>query len=475
MDDFFLSYGKLSPKVPDWIKGFKSFVINKPKSILYKIQAKLRGYKNKEGLRIRKLKLALVVFISLVLVVALAYLIGIYLDGGSEKNASKVSEKAAENKNTVLEAVILNGDFEKGSLGWRNPEAIQKEDNGNHYIINNCSWEVCQEMNLLPHTTYAVSANTKKGTAQGPARIAFSFLDINGVKLPQFYDIKYTHTGGGWEKIPRQFIMVPKNAATAWIYLLSEDPKGYHCFDNITVTRTSEIGDRKATEMNADQNELMINGDFEMGLYGWIGMADRIKYENGNRFLRNGYNWEIFQIIDVNPGQKYLITAETRKGTSSKPARIKVVFLNQDEKRVPEFFNILHSFDTTGWENVTEVIQAPSSVNQLRVYLLADDPEGNGTYCDFDSISLKAVTDEELKKKLIKNSDLTRMINGSQKSGQYVVKEGDTVSGLARQFNIPEQELISANAFSDPGRLEIGQIIYLPQGNTQSLNQTVAP
>ncbi|HAG12071.1 MAG TPA: hypothetical protein DCK76_12060 [Desulfotomaculum sp.] len=67
------------------------------------------------------------------------------------------------------------------------------------------------------------------------------------------------------------------------------------------------------------------------------------------------------------------------------------------------------------------------------------------------------------------------MINGSQKSGQYVVKEGDTVSGLARQFNIPEQELISANAFSDPGRLEIGQIIYLPQGNTQSLNQTVAP
>ncbi len=426
-------------------------------------------------MRIRKLKLALVVFISLVFVVALAYLIGIYLDGGTEKNASKVAEKAAENKNTVLEAVILNSDFEKGSLGWRNPEAIQKENNGNHYIINNCSWEVCQEMNLLPHTTYAVSANTKKGTAQGPARIAFSFLDVNGVKLPQFYDIKYTHTGGSWETIPRQFIMVPKNAATAWIYLLSEDPKGYHCFDNITVARTSEIGDRKTTDISTDQSGLMINGDFEMGLYGWIGMAEQIKYENGNRFLRNGYNWEAFQIIDVNPGQKYLINAKTKKGTSSMPARIKVVFLNQDEKRVPEFFNILHIFNTAGWENVTEVIQAPSSVNQLRVYLLLDDPKGSGDYCDFDNISLKAVTDEELKKMFIKNSDLTKMIHGFQESGQYVVKAGDTVSGIAQLFNIPEQELISVNAFSDPGRLEVGQIIYLPQGSAQGLNQTATP
>ena len=140
MDDFFLSYGKLSPKVPDWIKGFKSFVINKPKSILYKIQAKLRGYKNKEGLRIRKLKLALVVFISLVLVVALAYLIGIYLDGGSEKNASKVSEKAAENKNTVLEAVILNDDFEKGSLGWRIPHTSYGVKDSFPDILPSCSY-----------------------------------------------------------------------------------------------------------------------------------------------------------------------------------------------------------------------------------------------------------------------------------------------------------------------------------------------
>jgi len=422
-------------------------------------------------LRIRKLKLALVVFISLVFVVALAYLIGIHLDGGSKKNAPKVTKS----ENTVLEAVILNGDFEKGDLGWGNPGAIQKEDSGNHCIINNCSWEVRQEMNLLPHTTYTVSAYTKKGTARGPARIAFNFLDVNGAKLPQFYDIKYTHVGDSWEKIPQQFIMVPKNAATAWIYLLSEDPKGYHCFDNVTVTRTSEIGDRKITDISTDQNELMINGDFEMGLYGWIGMADQIKYENGNRFIRNGYNWEVFQIIDVNPGQKYLITAKTRKGTSSKPARIKVVFLNQDEKRVPEFFNILHSFDAAGWENVTEVIQAPSSVNQLRVYLLSDDPKRSGTYCDFDNISLKPVTDEGLKKMLIKNSELTRMVHGFQESGQYVVKAGDTVSGIALQFNIPEQELISANAFSDPGKLEVGQIIYLPQGSAQSLNQTATP
>ncbi|HAU32738.1 MAG TPA: hypothetical protein DCW46_10930 [Desulfotomaculum sp.] len=67
------------------------------------------------------------------------------------------------------------------------------------------------------------------------------------------------------------------------------------------------------------------------------------------------------------------------------------------------------------------------------------------------------------------------MVHGFQESGQYVVKAGDTVSGIALQFNIPEQELISANAFSDPGKLEVGQIIYLPQGSAQSLNQTATP
>lgn len=427
-------------------------------------------------MRIRKLRLALVVFFSLVIVVAMAYLIGSKLDSGSKKNAPKVANNGNQASPTVkLEPVILNGDFEKGDLGWGNPGAIQKEDNGNHFIINNCSWEVRQEMDLLPHTTYAVSAYTKKGTAQGPARIAFTFLDVNGVKLPQFYDIKYTHIGNGWEKIPQQFIMVPKNAATAWIYLLSEDPKGYHCFDNVMVTRTGEIGDRKTTDLYTDQNELIINGDFEMGLYGWIGVADRIKYENGNRFLSNGYNWDVFQIISVVPGQKYLVTAKTKMGAANKPARIKVVFLNQDDKRVPEFFNILHSFNTTGWENVTEVIQAPSSINQLRVYLLADDPKESETYCDFDNISLKPVTDEELKKMLIKNSDLTRMIHGFQENSQYVIQAGDTISSIAIQFNIPEQELISVNAFSDPGRLEVGQIIYLPQSSEQSLNQTTTP
>jgi len=425
----------------------------------------------KEGLRIKNLRVTFVVFFSLVVVVALVYLIGSRLDGGV-KNAPKETKNASTVK---IEPAILNGDFEKGDLGWGNPGAIQQEDNGNHYIINNSSWGVRQEMNLLPHTTYAVSAYTKKGTAQGPARIAFAFLDVNGAKLPQFYDIKYTHIGNDWEKIPQQFIMVPKNDATAWIYLLSEDPKGYHYFDNVLVTRTGEIGDRKTTDINTNQNELIINGDFEMGLYGWIGMADQVKNENGNRFLSNGYNWEVFQIIDVNPGQKYLITAKARKGTSNKPARIKVIFLNQDEKRVPEFFNILHSFDTTGWETVTEVIQAPSSVNQLRIYLLLDDQKGSGTYCDFDNISLKPITDEELKKMLIKNSDLTMMIHGSQESGRYVVKAGDTVSGIAQQFNIPEQELISANSFSDPGRLEVGQVIYLPQADAQSLNQTATP
>lgn len=386
-------------------------------------------------------------------------------DADNQTTVGDISgENGQNNDSTFMEKpVLLNGDFEQGGLGWGNPYAIQEEENGNHYIINNYSWQIKQDMTLLPHTTYEISACTKKGTAEGPARIVFTFLNAKDERLPQHYDIKYVHKGAGWEQIPYQYITVPENAALTRIYLLTKDEKGFHCFDNIQITRTGDIGDRKHLNENKDEQELMVNGDFELGLYGWIGMASLIKEEDNNKFIRNSYNWEAFQQLEVTPVQKYLVSAKTRAMDSKKPARIKIVFLDQEGQRIPEFYNILHTNTTGGWESVQKVIEVPAGIHQARIYLLTHDPNGNGT-ADFDEISFKPVSEEELNNISTLDNDATRMVHDFQKDHiKYTVKPGDTASAIAQQFGIPVEDLIDENNIIDPDKLEVDQILYIPQ------------
>jgi len=368
------------------------------------------------------------------------------------------------NLNTLLfeKPAILNGDFEEGQLGWQNPYAIQSEENGNHYILSNYSWRVVQNLDLLPHTTYEICASTKKGTAEGPARIAFTFLDVNDNKLFQNYDIKYTHYGTEWEEIPNQFITIPDNAAVTKIYLLSNDPKGYHLFDNISIRRVSDVGERKALDAASDQDELLVNGNFELGLYGWIGYASLIETEDDNKFIRNGYNWEVFQPLEVVPGQQYMITAKTRMVTPAMPARIKIIFYDQDGQRAPEFYNILHTPASDGWETKTELIQIPANYSIARVYLLADHAAGDSKV-DFDDLSFKPVSEEELEnyKVSAENTEVIRGVEGQHI--KYVVQSGDTASIIAQRFGISVEDLIDENSLTDPDRLEVGQIIYILQ------------
>ncbi|MDY7039813.1 MAG: FxLYD domain-containing protein [Chloroflexota bacterium] len=45
----------------------------------------------------------------------------------------------------------------------------------------------------------------------------------------------------------------------------------------------------------------------------------------------------------------------------------------------------------------------------------------------------------------------------------YVVKRGDTLSGIAKQFGIPVEALMDANEVYDPRRLQIGQKLLIPR------------
>jgi len=402
--------------------------------------------------------------IVLTAIFALVVLYFVYNKLNSQPPTSPVTNpneaaSIAENPDTIFleKPAIINGDFEQGALGWNNSYAVQEDENENHYIINNASWDIRQDMNLLPHTTYQINAQTKKGTAEGPARIVFTFHDVNGNKLPQYYDIRHTHVGSDWEDISQQYIAIPDKAAITKIYLLTSDAKGYHYFDNIGITRTSEIGDRK--DLQLDQNELLTNGNFELGLFGWIGESSLIKEEDNNKFLRNGYNWSLYQQLEVEPEQAYVISAKTRALDNQTPTRIKIIFLDKQGQRIPEFYNIVHTHTNNEWNNVTEVIKIPVDIHQARIYLLAND-DSSSVACDFDDISMKLATDTELK-------DLTQSQTEDSRSylenhTEYIVKSGDTASRIADQFGVNLDELIDENNITNPNNLEVGQILYIP-------------
>jgi len=48
---------------------------------------------------------------------------------------------------------------------------------------------------------------------------------------------------------------------------------------------------------------------------------------------------------------------------------------------------------------------------------------------------------------------------------QYVVQPGDTLSGIAAQYNVSVKELADANRIYNYDLIEVGDIIYIPYNN----------
>jgi len=57
--------------------------------------------------------------------------------------------------------------------------------------------------------------------------------------------------------------------------------------------------------------------------------------------------------------------------------------------------------------------------------------------------------------------------------GTYVVKSGDTPSGIARKFGVTTSALMAANGISDPRKMNVGKSLVIPQGGTAPAPQPV--
>lgn len=307
--------------------------------------------------------------------------------------SEKSPDPAAAAKNESVQTdLVINGNLEKGIDGWVVGSGwIKTDTDGNKYLSNGHEWQVFQIIPLEENATYTFNASTRKDAGEREARLKIIFFDKHAQRLG-YYNILYSHEGTGWENIPAETIKVPKGTKEAIIYLLANGEKEVHSFDNISLVKEADgsapvAGEKKTITINLAK-ERLINGSFDKST-GWSWTENRIKTsQSGNKYLVNGYNWEVAQTATIIPNEKYILTAKTRKGAAAGPARIVVTFLNDQGKRLQTSVSTSYQHQGTAWESIPEKeIIAPAEAEKAVVYLLSDDPSGVGTH-HFDDISL---------------------------------------------------------------------------------------
>ena len=57
----------------------------------------------------------------------------------------------------------------------------------------------------------------------------------------------------------------------------------------------------------------------------------------------------------------------------------------------------------------------------------------------------------------------------------HIVKAGDTISGLAYQYDVPEEDIIAANNLENPNFLQVDMQLIIPVGGFQEVTATFTP
>lgn len=146
-------------------------------------------------------------------------------NGGNEK--PPVTDPPAGNN------VVVNPGFENGRQGWQGSSVKVEKSGSNHYASTSYTWKFYQDAGVTPGKTYTFTADTRKGTAGSQARVVVGYKA--GGKFKVLQDVKYSHTGSGWEKVPPARFTVPAGVKTVRIYLLINGGSGRHYFDDISL------------------------------------------------------------------------------------------------------------------------------------------------------------------------------------------------------------------------------------------------
>ncbi len=136
--------------------------------------------------------------------------------------------------------------------------------------------------------------------------------------------------------------------------------------------------------------EILKNGSFEMGHYGWSPQEGTIVTEDdGNKCMSVKYSWGLYQFLQVHQGQTYEITCQVRQDQEPiSTARMCIIFYSKDHKILNErTVDILH-IPGTQWEDIPHTtFTVPRGAAFTKLFLLSN---GHGSVC-FDNISILPV------------------------------------------------------------------------------------
>ncbi|NLW37781.1 MAG: hypothetical protein GXY90_04310 [Peptococcaceae bacterium] len=151
----------------------------------------------------------------------------------------------------------------------------------------------------------------------------------------------------------------------------------------------SSNGEQKA-DKPGKKVEILKNGSFEMGHYGWSPQEGTIITEDdGNKCVSVKYSWGLYQFLEVHQGQTYEITCQVRQDQEPiSTARMCIIFYSKDHKILNErTVDIIH-IPGNEWEDIPPAtFTVPKGAAFTKLFLLSN---GHGSVC-FDNISITPV------------------------------------------------------------------------------------
>ncbi|MPZ22036.1 MAG: LysM peptidoglycan-binding domain-containing protein [Dehalococcoidia bacterium] len=101
-----------------------------------------------------------------------------------------------------------------------------------------------------------------------------------------------------------------------------------------------------------------------------------------------------------------------------------------------------------------------------------DDDQDNGL---IDAIGDDDQDEDEATPRPTASVTATAGAGAGQRPDEYVVQEGDTLSGIATQFDLTVDALAAANGIDNPELIQIGQTLTIPPAGASTPAVTATP
>lgn len=261
--------------------------------------------------------------------------------------------------------LVLNGDFNLGPANWNISGGTLISDKATLSSGNNTD-TLTQTISVLPDTEYTLSADIiSNGTV-----IDYGVKDYNG----RYTSLKESTDSSGNKIIHFKTAKHIKQITIFFEVLRYQGSNTPVTVDNISLVQgykdssntggsgsaetptQPEIPDKPETpDVPEDKNNLLVNGDFSLGLDGWT-KSGSTSIENGKVILTSGRDTDTLkQLVKVKPNTTYRLSADIISSGTIIDIGVKDYNGKYTDKKVSYDSKVKGSLEFTTGSNINEV------------------------------------------------------------------------------------------------------------------------